>query len=190
MMSIRTCAIDPSKDTLWAVYPLANGKLMRVGVPTVPENLDTFFTQLYWLGIRVVVYEDCYLSVNVKSYGELYALKKRIMECTRKAGLDCRLIKPDDWQIPMLFMPSDTQRQIQRKERKLRAQKLAEILIHQPAGNDDLADAVCIWFYAMGRMQFTYRHTVTIPGTEFLAPIPVRKPAAKRTYKRRRFGKC
>lgn len=163
MNPLRMIAIDASGAQLFTAHRLPSRQFILGAVPTVPENLDAYLKQQQWLGIRAVAYEDCYFGVNTQTYAKLTAVKTRVEEAARKAGLNFTLYKPSEWQAWMLYTRGENSKTVNREKLKPRAMELAETLLMYPPPSNDYADAVCLWHYAAGLRDRTY---ATLRGLE------------------------
>lgn len=110
--------------------------------------MDNFFYSLRLLRFTDVVYEDCYLHRNTKIYGMLAALRERVRESVGKAGLRFSLVTASEWQNALLIKAGEKKTDTKRKARKERSLALAEYLIGYTPASDDIADSVCLWYYA------------------------------------------
>lgn len=151
-------AIDPKKHVLWCATRLlfASGYLCT-GIPTVPKLATVYFDFLARLGVRDVVYEDCYFSHNQKVFADMYYVKERMRECAEDGpGLTFTAVKPTAWQSVMLFLPGENSRKVKRDELKRRSLVVAKKLAGVSIPSDDVCDSICLHAFASRQYGVTY----------------------------------
>lgn len=151
----RIIAIDPSSKCLWAVYPVYT-RLMYIGLPTDPLNMDLWLRQMRWLQYTTVVYEDCYLSKNAKTYSGLVALRERVREAAHKNKMAFVTVSPSEWQSVMLLCKGEPKRNTLREERKKRSLVMAKYILDYDPPSSDIADAACLWYYYTQSVPMTF----------------------------------
>lgn len=144
----KTIAIDPSINMLYCTFDAPDTSLVCCGIYTCPEMIVAFFRMIRRLGVVTVVYEDCYFGRNTQTYAKAFALRERVAECASNERMRFHLVAASKWQSDLLLVKGESPREVKRNERKLRARHFARKRMGYTIGNDDFADAVCIYYYA------------------------------------------
>lgn len=145
----RIVAIDPKKNQLWCSMTVPVRQIVCVAVYPSPLMLDAFFSMLKRQGKTLIVYEDCYMASNRKTFGQLVALKERTQEAAWKAGLRFELVSPTTWQGALLHGAGESARKVQRVEGKFRAFQLINKMVGYPIQHEDVCDSLCIYLHTM-----------------------------------------
>ena len=142
---MRALAIDPHTASIAVAMQVpASGPVVLTFPPGVQYLLRCMPIFRRAFGIGLVLYEDCYLSKNAKTYAQLFHVRETVREAVESSGMRFMLVTASQWQAPLLLKKGESLRKINRVELKARARTLAVKLSGANNITQDQADALCI----------------------------------------------